>query len=227
MIKKVIVFIPIGVIICIVLFILNHWYIGRPLSLKEKIIQEEKGYVYNAFNPPSESQKESIEKSKKFISRLENMDKIEPPFVLKSADFSVQKDSHGEYVGCTIIWYEDGYNTKGFRIKNTSQEILKDVSFPEEFRDYNNTASKTEKLARAFSFKIIPGKETKWSSHNLLMMTVPSDVFESPVYLTLYDSQGVECESVQCERIMKLSGKGSAVSTEPNLILWEKGGIEK
>jgi hypothetical protein len=231
MIKKVIILAFVSGVICIVLFILKDYLEDnnrtQSLSLKEKIIQEEKGYIYNAFNSPNGSQLESIDNSNRFILRLQSMKKIEPPFILKYAGISMQKDNQEEYIGCTFVWYEEGHNTKGFRIKNSSQKIIKNVSFPKDFWNYNNTAPETEKLAISFGFKIIPGKETKWLRHNLLMTTVPPDVFVSPVYLTLYDSQGVECESVECERITKLSGKGSAVLTEPNLILWEMGEIQK
>lgn len=166
----------------------------RPL--KVRMIEEEKRWLsYNH----SEERREFI---KNIIQRLEKMDQIDPPFIIQRAEFSVLEKSDGEYMGWGIGFSEDGFVTKGIRLRDDSQlssRIIKEIPFPEDIWDYDIHNELKNCFARTFHFEVIPGQETKWIQSNLLSTSFPSEFFENSIYISLYDSQGRECEPILCE----------------------------
>jgi hypothetical protein len=188
----------------------------RPL--KERMIEQEKRWL--SYHHSTEDR----EVIKAFIRRLDKMDRVDPPFVLESARFQFLKNSEGEYMVWGLNFREDGFVTKGIRLRDKSQlssQVIKEIPFPEDIWDFDTHHELKNDFGRLFAFKIIPGKETRWKQSNIFFTTFPSINFDNQIYVTLYDSQGKECEPILCERIRELIGKHhTAELTEPNVKLW-------
>jgi hypothetical protein len=215
--KKILLFtISLIVILAILLGVYEITVDRRPL--KDRMIEKEKQWL--SYHHSSEDR----DVIKTFIQKLEKMSRIDPPYVLKHVRFSVLKNNEGEYMYWTLNWVEDGFVTKGFRLRHDPQlssTIIKEIPFPENMWNRGDEKELKTWFNRGFCFVILPQSDSKWIDSLKYGTLFPSGFFDNPIYITLYDSQGRECEPILCEKIKEVIGKHHTVElTEPNVKLW-------
>lgn len=218
MIKILPIFIVIVLISTIMTIFLYHGRRINQRTLKERMINEQK--VWLAYNHSAENRERIIH----FIQKLEKMDRIEPPFVMEYANFSFLKDNEGEYMGWHLIWKEEGFVTKGIRLRydpDLSSKIIMEIPFPKDIWDFDTDHRLKKSFARRFTFKIVPLKDAGWMNTETYGTLLPPDYFNTPIFVSLYDSRGKECEPILYEGVVKLIGGSRATElVDPNVKLW-------